>query len=133
MNTTLYRSTQIESPEQRAQLSRDVLFVLSRGYDLRILGSFDGGLTVYVRTNYTDDESNRYTMWQIVDNGGEFNVAKVNDDVLRSMPYMERGRVVDAGTVAYRIAMAIRGENVDFGYRCPEILADLREAFPDQD
>lgn len=123
----LYHSTQIESAEWRAELSRDVLLVLARGYDLSILGSLPGRETVYVRTGFVDCEGNRYAVWSITDNGGEFVVAKVNSPELpRSIPYLgSRCGIVDAGTTAYRIAMAIRGDKIDWDFRMPEIVEAL--------
>lgn len=133
---TLYTSTQIESGEQRAQLTRDVVNVLRHCYDLKILGNLSGAFgvpgTLYVQTGYQDD-GRGYAMWSITDNGGEFNVALVNHhETMRSMPYKDRFGIVDAGTVAYRIAMVIKGEEVDFNACYPEFVETASDVAKDR-
>lgn len=140
----LYTSTQIErfatDPEaKRAELTADVISVLRHGYDLQILGNLSGAFsvpgTLYVRTGYDlektlgGDASHNYAMWEVSDNGGEFNVAKVNSpEPCRSVPYLgARIGLVDAGTVAYRIAMVIKGEPIDYDFTCPDVLETCRE------
>jgi hypothetical protein len=119
----LYQSTQIEGTDRRNQLSFDVLAVLVNGYELRLLGKFPGNSsTVYVRTGAPGN----YAIHSICDNGGEFNVEPVNHgERMRSIPYVDRLGVVDAGTVAYRIAMVIKGEDIDWDARWPDLVEDF--------
>lgn len=118
----LYTSTQIESEPRRAQLTRFVTQVLSRGYNMRIWGNLPEGDTLYVNAG----QPGGYALWTISDNGGEFNVEKVNhSETLVSIPYIERGEIVDAGTVAYRIAMVIRGQKIAWDEYFPDLVDDF--------
>jgi len=122
----LYTSGQIESADVRDRLSEEVLDVLRGAYGLAVWGCFPGrDGQVYVQTDF----SGGYDLWSVVDNGGEFNVAKVNheDTTLRSVPYVDRFGIVDAGTVAYRVAMVVKGEEIDWDARWPELVDVARE------
>lgn len=117
----LYTSTQVEPAARRDQLSRDVISILRVAYEMSVWGCFperDGA--VYVQAGFEGG----YDLWVVADNGGEFTVAKVNleSETQRDVPYVERGVPVDAGTVAYRIAMVVKGEPIEWDLRCPELV-----------
>lgn len=120
----LYTSTQIESDEKRAQLSRDVLSILAKAYDFRVLGAFVDGGAVYIRTGFEGG----YAMWSIADNGGEFNVEKVNSGEIVSIPYFAFRLAVDAGTVAYRIACVVKDEPIDWSAEWSDLVEDFGAA-----
>lgn len=118
----LYTSAQIPDEARRAQLTHHVTRILSRGYNLDIRGNLPGGETLYVQSNYDGG----YKLWSIVDNGGEFNVAKVNSDTITSIPYTgAHTGIIDAGTTAYRIAMVIKGQMIDWEATFPDLVDDF--------
>jgi hypothetical protein len=123
MKTILYTSTLIPDEAHRARLTHHVTRILSRGFNLDIRGNFPGCETLFVQTG----QDGGYALWSISDNGGEFNVEKVNlRETLRSIPYTSsRFGIVDAGTVAYRIAMVIRGKPIDWKATFPDLVDDF--------
>lgn len=126
---TLYTSSQIENPERRAQLTTDVIDVLRACYEIRPLGHLRSYATLYVRPERSAAGiAGQGDLWTISDNGGEFNVEKVNQpETMHSVPYIARGGVVDAGTVAYRIAAVIKGGSIDYGAEWQELVGTARE------
>lgn len=126
----LYESSQIEDVKLRAKLSAQVLAILRRGYNITVRGSLPGRSTVYVDPG----QAGGYLLWSIADNGGEFNVEKVNHlESMRSIPYVDRFGIVDAGTVAYRIAMVLRDQEIDWDFRCPDLIQDFADPDPSND
>jgi hypothetical protein len=120
---TLFTSTQAgASAETRAAYSVQVLRVLRTTFHIDVIGSrHDEPL---VRLNLFP---HYYTTWYLCDNGGELNVGPVNlDERMRSIPYTGHGGLVDAGTVAYRIAAVLGGEEIDYVTRRPELVSNPR-------
>ena len=109
------------------------LDLLTRGYGIKVLGSLPGRDSVYIQPGFDGDggaPGASARLWFICDNGGEFNVSPVNcHDEMRSVAYADHRGAVDPGTMAYRIAMVVRGEEIDWDFRWPELVEELRAAW----
>lgn len=122
MKTILYTSGQIADEARRAQLTHHVTRILARGFNIDVRGNLPGGETLYLNAG----QAGGFMLWSVSDNGGEFNVEKVNSNVLTSIPYIgSRTGIVDAGTVAYRIAMVIKGQKIDWSATYPDLIDDF--------
>ena len=121
---TLFTSTQAgASAERRAVYSAQVLRVLRTTFNIDVIGSSHG--EPLVRLN---EFPHYYTTWYLCDNGGELNVGPVNlDERMRSIAYTGRGGLLDAGTVAYRIAAVLGGAEIDYDLRRPELVSSAPE------
>ncbi len=110
------------------RLSPETIYVLHRGWNIRFLGRL--GTTDYFRPGFGVEDGRAGRMWGVCDNGGEWNVWPVNvEEEQRSVPYAAGGLTIDASTTAYRIALVIKGDDIDYGHRCPELYGELVEAF----
>jgi hypothetical protein len=118
---TLFTSTQAgASAESRAAYSAQVLRVLRTAFNIDVIGSSHGGPLVWMNRF-----PHYHTTWYLCDNGGELNVGPVNlHERMRSVAYTGRGGLVDAGTVAYRIAAVLRGEEINYDTRHPELVSE---------
>lgn len=116
---TLFTSTQAgESAEQRTRLSAQVLAVLRGEFKIEVVGRLHAEFLVR-----QDTHPHYYTSWYLCDNGGELNVGPVNrDEEMRSVPYFAWSTLLDAGTIAYRVAAVIRDEVIDYDLRRPELV-----------
>jgi len=57
-------------------------------------------------------------VWMVSDNGGEYNVLPINsEDEYRAVPYIDMNGAVDPMTVAHRISLIFRGEDIDWSFR----------------
>lgn len=98
----------------------DTIACLRLGWHIKAIGEANGSIILA-----------DYGWFFLCDNGGEFNVGKINDDAsMRSIPYTDLSYfdLLDGGTMAYRVFCAIRGEEIDYRFRCPEIIEARREA-----
>jgi hypothetical protein len=116
---TLFTSTQAgASAEQRTRLSAQVLAVLRAEFKIDVIGHLHGQPLVRL-----DAHPHYYRSWYLCDNGGELNVGPVNrDEEMRSVPYFAWSTLLDAGTIAYRVAAVIRDEVIDYDLRRPELV-----------
>lgn len=116
---TLFTSTQAgESAEQRTRLSAQVLAVLRAEFTIDVIGRLHGQPLVRLNAH-----PHYYTSWYLCDNGGELNVGPVNrDEEMRSVAYFAWSTLLDAGTIAYRVAAVIRDEVIDYDLRRPELV-----------
>lgn len=109
----------------RRPISSRVLAALAIGYDVKVYGSFKHRTgTAYVSGVGVPNQN---VMWEITDNGGEYIVAPVNADAgdprgCWELAYEDRRGPVDDGTILYRIAMVLRGDPIDWDYRCPDLV-----------
>ena len=115
----LFTSTQAgASPDLRARLSAQVLAVLRSEFNIHVVGHLHGQPLVRL-----DAFPHYYTPWCLCDNGGELNVGPVNrDEEMRSVPYTAWSTLLDAGTIAYRIAAVLRDEVIDYDLLRPELV-----------
>ena len=116
---TLFTSTQAgESAEQRTRLSAQVLAVLRAEFKIDVIGRLHDQPLVRL-----DAHPHYFTSWYLCDNGGELNVGPVNrDEEMRSVGYSAWGTLLDAGTIAYRIAAVLRDEVIDYDLLRPELV-----------
>ncbi|HEX8213800.1 MAG TPA: hypothetical protein VF584_26775 [Longimicrobium sp.] len=116
---TLFTSTQAgASAEQRTRLSAEVLAVLRAEFKIDVIGHLHGQPLVRL-----DAHPHYYTSWYLGDNGGELNVGPINrDEEMRSVPYFAWSTLLDAGTIAYRVAAVIRDEVIDYDLRRPKLV-----------
>jgi hypothetical protein len=107
------------------RLWADILAVLCGGYGMRHVATVTGGQIVAER--YTGTETG-YRWWLLADNGGECRVQPINRETpdIPDVPLTNWGYGLDAGTLAYRIAMTIRGEPVDYTLSFPELPEECR-------
>ena len=69
-----------------------------------------------------------HDLWTVCDNGGELNVARINDsDSLRSIPYTSFGEVLDGATMAHRVRVVLDGEDINWSRRMGDTLDELKE------
>jgi hypothetical protein len=105
----------------------EFLHVLIWGYEVKTVGVILGSLVVHPKfgmgqPNGMGDPG----FWFITDNGGELNVERVNHaDTLRSVPCTYFSMALDGSTMAYRVAMVLRGDEIDYEYRCPELCSEI--------
>jgi hypothetical protein len=83
-----------------------LLLALAYFWDIKKIGEANG--TVIVEYN------NRWAF--LNDNGGEINLGYINENDLRSVPTTTNRGTLTAEVVAYRIAMTLKGEPVDYDY-----------------
>lgn len=57
--------------------------------------------------------TNNYNYYSINDNGGEFNIIKLNTDICLSIPYTSNRSMCNANTMAYRIYVALRDDSLN--------------------
>jgi hypothetical protein len=112
----------VATPEDRQRYENDVVVVLDKGYNITFAGALRGALLFSM--NFRDDATRSYAIMSVNDNGGEFGVGPVNGES-RYVPYTEHRRVINAATAAYRIAMAMRGESIDYSLRLDDDFADV--------
>jgi hypothetical protein len=102
--------------ELRQSLLADTLACL-RLYDISIRGTIDSGSVIL------ETKSPKSSMWLLTDNGGEFNVWKINDPApCRSVPYDTVEGMLDGGTMSYRITAVIHGDVIDYEARHADLL-----------
>jgi hypothetical protein len=115
---TLFTSTQASyCASGRARLSSEVLAALRTEFNIKVVGRLNDTPLVIL-----DTFPHYWTTWYVGDNGGELNVGPVNGDDandMRSIPYLAWGVLLDAWTIAYRIAAVIRDEVIDYDVRGP--------------
>jgi len=75
------------------------------------------GAVVLVRPGYSDKPGRSYAVWSISDNGGELQVDRVNIDHEPGVPYTAWSSKLNLCTMAYRIAMRILGEPIEWDLR----------------
>lgn len=67
--------------------------------------------------------------WHLIgDNGGEINIYRINHYHVAAIPFTHRHEYIDADTMAYRIAKAIRGEIIDWTFRVPDAAKAMEAA-----
>lgn len=120
--TTLFTSSQA-SPcaSERARLTAEVLAALRAEYNIKVVGYLNDSPLVIL-----DSFPHYWTTWYVSDNGGELNVGPVNGndaDAMRSIPYLAWSSLLDAGTIAYRIAAVLKDEEIDYDARFPVPMA----------
>lgn len=94
-----------------ARTTADILTALQGGWDIHVVGQW-GGAVLVERRSGTHNK-----VWFLNDNGGEINLAPVNDEAPdRNVPVTAWRRPLHAATIAYRIAMTIQGQPVDYDY-----------------
>lgn len=94
--------------DKSGTVQREFLALLTEGYRISVVGPLRGGLVVEREGSW----------WQVADNGGELNVQRINDSAsLVSIASTAHGASVDGETMAYRVAMVLRGEKFDYGLR----------------
>jgi hypothetical protein len=78
----------------------------------RLVGTIHTSLVIQRRY------ANGYDVWTLTDNGGEINVERINEpDTLRSVAATYWSAKLNAATLAYRVACAMRGDAIDYEYR----------------
>ncbi len=97
----------------REQFMKDTLECLKGGWHIEQLGVVREAPVV------ADCWPHKAAYYSICDNGGEFHVHELNSsNPGESVPYdVSSGLPVDAGTMAYRIALTMRGEKIEWGVR----------------
>lgn len=110
-------------PERAQEWTAELLLVLTQCYGFRIVFTLPHRQEVRVTTPHDA----HWCEWYISDNGGELGVSPVNDIAHRLPPrvdvqFTEGGSVLDAGTVAYRVACRTQGAAIDITHRCPELI-----------
>lgn len=96
----------------RHKLLADTLKCLHFGWKISKIGEANGAVIVCGGYPNTD-------WYYICDNGGEFNVGRVNhDSEMRSVPYTSNGyhNLLDGGTMAYRVSAVMREEEIDYAW-----------------
>ena len=112
--------------DARKKLLSDTVACLGYGWSYRKIGEINGQPIL-------SDESRQerivpsYDWIYICDNGGEFNVGRINMKDMRSVPYSDGPIMVDAGTMAYRLACAIRGDEIDYSFDCSFLVEDSQK------
>lgn len=82
---------------------------------LRVIESEGGRKIGELHKGLTDIISFRGTLFMVSDNGGEINVEAINHlETLRSVPTTAYGCALDAGTIGYRVACALKGVDIDY-------------------
>lgn len=107
-------------------------------FEIRQVGTLQGAIVVEYKANAGDPEAPggtvriwRRDLWTIYDNGGEFNVQRVNDDEShRSIPYTWFGLTLDGATMAWRIRKVLDVEEIDYDFRMDDMLEDLKAYKP---
>jgi hypothetical protein len=63
-------------------------------------------------------------VWLVHDNGGEWGVERVNDETTTRVDIPTHWHKIrlDAGTMGWRVLMALRQRSIDCSYRCPELI-----------
>ncbi len=102
----------------------DFWLVLDQGYRIRPHGSLRGSTLVI-----WESVPHWNTLWMITDNGGELVVEKVNvPGSARDIPTTAHRIPLDGGTLAYRVAMVIQGELLDYRIDLADLADTLRDA-----
>lgn len=83
---------------------------LRRGWTVKTVGRWTGGGLI------VEPSGAPHPYWSVTDNGGELVVGKINGEPGRDVPTHWFGRPLSVWTVAYRVAMVIKGEPVDWQY-----------------
>ncbi len=79
-------------------------------YNIRIVGMHLGGSLLVQNIQHPYGAE-----WFLNDNGGEFNMGRVNaDDADRSAPYTAWGMLLDGATMAYRVRCIMNDEAIDY-------------------
>ena len=112
--------------EARQKLIADTVLCLGFGWHFRKIGEVGSSIILCDESRH-DRLVPTYDWLYLCDNGGEFNVGRVND-VPTSVAYTEFGSPLDGGTMAYRIWCAIKNEPIDYGFRCEDIIEYARAA-----
>lgn len=102
----------------RPNLGR-ILAALQRGFDVTLYGSFPGRAGCFYVSGVRAAASTPapgYEMWRIIDNGGEYDVERVNDmESRRSVPYETHGgRLVHEDAILMNIVAVLRGIEMNF-------------------
>ena len=108
--------------QDRAKMIADTIACLKYGWKIEKIGEAGGSMIlcgpfpIHMRWYY------------FCDNGGEFNVGLINDhDAMRPVPYTNHHLMLDGGTMAYRIAMVLHGEAIDYSWRGEFLLDSIKE------
>lgn len=116
-----------EERKARNEMSADTLKCLHFGWGFKSIGEAGGAIILRDESRH-DRLVPSYKWHAFSDNGGEFNVSEINGGETKSVPYTDRFGMIDGGTMAYRVACAIRGDAVDYDFRCPDLIEDARKA-----
>jgi hypothetical protein len=119
----------MDDEEKPQRPSARLIAILVKAYGVHLYGRFRADAsTVYVSgISEPGKPGPGYVMWHITDNGGEYIVRPVNEPHLGprgsdGVPYDDRTGLLDDGTMAYRIAMVIRGDEIDYDLRCRDLI-----------
>jgi hypothetical protein len=106
----------------KTSLSKGTIQGLLLGYKIAYLGSFEGQRdTVYLQNRQVDGQAE---IWSIVDNGIGYVLCPVNStNEMRAIPY----KLIDSGTMAYRIGMVLNRRAFYYELRCPDLVGVLSE------
>lgn len=118
-----------DQTQARAKMIADTVACLKYGWNVRKIGEAGGSIILC-------DESRHerlvptYDWIYLCDNGGEFNVGRINHGAPVSVAYTGSSYfdLLDGGTMAYRMFCAIRGEEIDYEWRGIDIIEDARKA-----
>lgn len=113
--------------QARQDLITETLSCLAYGWNMRKIGEANGAVILRDESRH-DRLCPSYDWIAFSDNGGEFNVSKINAGETKSVPYTVWGGMLDGGTMAYRVACAIRGDGIDYEFRCDDLIEDARKA-----
>jgi hypothetical protein len=113
--------------EERKQVIAETVACLAHGWNMRKIGEINGSIILLDESRHNRLVPS-YDWLYLCDNGGEFNVGTINKGSVVSVPYTDYHTVLDGGTMAYRVACAIRGDEIDYSFRLPEIVEDCRKA-----
>lgn len=101
----------------RPNLGR-ILVALQRGFDVTLYGSFPGQPKCFYVSGVraaAPTPAPGYEMWRIIDNGGEYDVERVNDmGSRRSVPYEAHGGLVHEDAILMNIVAVLRGIEMNF-------------------
>ena len=102
----------------KEEFLRQTLACLAWGWGVKACGTLNGSVIVAQGYPYND-------YWCICDNGGEFHAHKVNSrEPGEAAPYSTHNNV-GPGTTAYRLAMIMQGEKIDWSdFVCDDIVGD---------
>ena len=121
----------VDDKARRQRLHAAVLTILASAYDVKTRCVMTPGVEwLLSRRPDPNNKPGWYESWTLTDNGGEYNLERVNDEAsMVSVPY-DGHCLLDPGTVAYRLVQVLHGEAIDYDYREDPEIAEVYGVTP---
>lgn len=117
-----------EEATARQALIAETVACLAYGWHIRKIGEANSSVILCDESRH-DRLVPSYEWIYLCDNGGEFNVGRINQVPTFSVAYTDGyGCKLDGGTMAYRVWAVLRGEEIDYDFRCADIIEDAKKA-----